>query len=618
MFLTNWLRAFRNAEAHRVPVSSAARRKRLQTFGSLEVARWLDQLEDRTLLVGPNEPPVNAVPGPQSTQMNTPLAFTDFRENRITTSDADAGLNPVVTTLTAEHGVITLIYRDPNGGLTYSVGDGTEDATMTFSGKLTDINEALSWVVFQPDADYVGTEASLTITTNDQGFFGTGGAQEDVDSVSIHVTVLPEFEDLPPNGDFNPTTLDPDFGTQGQLVVSQLESLFKIVPASMPNRLLLIGSHDSTLAIMRIHADSWTPDADYGQNGVMQLSGLGAPVAFRELSADSFQLRGRNYLAAFDYSGSPFTGLGGASSQLFAGSIGTWPDPLGNVYHFRDSGNLYVDIFTSSGALSSTVNLGFANSSETNILREWRHGPVFGTNDDGTIDVASVYMSRSFGTFSTSLLERYYYKRFASTGVSISGAGGPQFREERYSPIPHSTLYGQYLPVRGIAQRDGKRVVVDGFGRVSRFRTDGLYDVAFSADGIVSASVLEPRLQPTQYGTLLLLGHIDNGANDDAALQVLLPDGAPDTRYGTAGVLTFPELGNGYASAAHFQEDGKLIVASIEADGLVVRRVLADYRYNEPPTLDPLANIITTDGTERSVPLLGISAGGGPAAATRV
>ena len=56
------------------------------------MAKRVDLLEDRTLLAA-NIAPVNSVPGSQTTQVNTPLGFTDFRDNLITTSDADAGLN---------------------------------------------------------------------------------------------------------------------------------------------------------------------------------------------------------------------------------------------------------------------------------------------------------------------------------------------------------------------------------------------------------------------------------------------------------------------------------------------------------------------------------------------
>ena len=157
---------------------------------------FLEDLEDRRLLAA-NLAPVNSVPSEvQTTRMSHPLAFTSFRENLISTSDADAGQNPVQVTLTAEHGKISLYEHDPNGGLTYSVGDGTQDDTMTFSGKLSDINQALQWVIFWPTGEYVG-EASITITTNDNGYLGTGGAKEDTDTISINVTEFGGFEDSP-------------------------------------------------------------------------------------------------------------------------------------------------------------------------------------------------------------------------------------------------------------------------------------------------------------------------------------------------------------------------------------------------------------------------------------
>ena len=131
----------------------------------------------------------------------------------------DAGENTVEVTLSASRGLITLNYPDPNGGLTYSVGDGVSDSEMTFTGKLSDINEALSWLVFQPEADYVGSDASVTITTNDQGYLGTGGPQEDTDVISIEVTPVPAFDDSPTWTTF-PGALDSSFDDDGMQTLS--------------------------------------------------------------------------------------------------------------------------------------------------------------------------------------------------------------------------------------------------------------------------------------------------------------------------------------------------------------------------------------------------------------
>src|SRR5439155_1438745 len=77
-------------------------------------------------------------------------------------------------------GTITL-----NGiaGLTFTVGDGTADGTMTFSGTGTDINAALNDVSFQSAADFNGA-ASIQIVTTDSG------SLSDSDTVAITVNAV--------------------------------------------------------------------------------------------------------------------------------------------------------------------------------------------------------------------------------------------------------------------------------------------------------------------------------------------------------------------------------------------------------------------------------------------
>jgi hypothetical protein len=60
------------------------------------------------------------------------------------------------------------------------------DATMTFRGTLAAINAALDGLVFLPALNYVGP-ATLTLTTNDLGNSGSGGARTDTDAVTISV-----------------------------------------------------------------------------------------------------------------------------------------------------------------------------------------------------------------------------------------------------------------------------------------------------------------------------------------------------------------------------------------------------------------------------------------------
>ncbi|MFL5347091.1 MAG: Ig-like domain-containing protein [Hyalangium sp.] len=140
--------------------------------------------QEETTIAAPNEPPVNTVPGAQSTPEDTALLFSSAGGNALSAADPDAGSELVQVTLTSTHGTLTL---GATSGLTFSSGDGTADASMTFTGTLAAINAALEGLRFAPDGNYNGS-ASLTLTTNDLGHSGAGGPLTDTDTVPITVT----------------------------------------------------------------------------------------------------------------------------------------------------------------------------------------------------------------------------------------------------------------------------------------------------------------------------------------------------------------------------------------------------------------------------------------------
>jgi hypothetical protein len=133
-----------------------------------------------------NDAPVNTVPGAQATAEDTPLTFSSGNGNQITIGDVDAAANTVQVTLTATNGVLTLAGLT---GLSFSVGDGAADATMTFTGSIVDINSALNGLSYAPTNDFNGA-AQLQITTNDLGNVGIGGPLTDTDVVAITVTAV--------------------------------------------------------------------------------------------------------------------------------------------------------------------------------------------------------------------------------------------------------------------------------------------------------------------------------------------------------------------------------------------------------------------------------------------
>jgi hypothetical protein len=82
-----------------------------------------------------NDAPINTVPVAQTVAEDANLTI-----NAISVADVDA-TDPTRITLTATNGVLTLSQLS---GLTFTAGDGTADATMTFSGSLANVNSALA------------------------------------------------------------------------------------------------------------------------------------------------------------------------------------------------------------------------------------------------------------------------------------------------------------------------------------------------------------------------------------------------------------------------------------------------------------------------------------------
>src|SRR5439155_847410 len=205
-----------------------------------------------------NDAPVNSVPAAQSTNEDTALVFSSGNGNLISISDVDAGASSERVTLTGTNGAITL---SGTSGLTFSTGDGTADATMTFTGTMANINTALNGMSFAPNANFFGG-ASLAITTNDQGNTGSGGALIDSDSVAITVTEVNDApiasavavatnEDTVATGNVLASVTDPD-NTDG--IVGNEDTLTAVLDAGPTNGSLTLNANGSF---------TYTPNANY-------------------------------------------------------------------------------------------------------------------------------------------------------------------------------------------------------------------------------------------------------------------------------------------------------------------------------------------------------------------
>jgi ELWxxDGT repeat protein/VCBS repeat-containing protein len=132
-----------------------------------------------------NDPPVNHVPAAQTVNENAALIFNSADGNLISITDPDVESGNETVTLSVIDGTLTL---GSTAGLASLGGNGT--SSVTFSGTLTELNNALDGLAYQGNTGFSGSD-TLTITTNDNGNT-PAPAQQDQSTVSITVNAVAE------------------------------------------------------------------------------------------------------------------------------------------------------------------------------------------------------------------------------------------------------------------------------------------------------------------------------------------------------------------------------------------------------------------------------------------
>ncbi|MBB4041176.1 Ca2+-binding RTX toxin-like protein [Microvirga flocculans] len=225
-----------------------------------------------------NDAPVNSVPSAQIVDQDGILVFSSGNGNLIAISDVDAGNGTLRVTLTATHGSIAL---SGTSGLSFLVGSGSGDATMTFDGTLAAINQALNGLSITPEAGYHGP-ASLQVVTSDLGLSGSRGTLTDSDTISIHVrSVEPRVASV------NVTNADGTYKPGDTIVVTVTFDQAVIVDAAggVPSLLLETGSQDRTARYVsgsgtnvlafayKVQAGDVSADLDYHSINALSLNG---------------------------------------------------------------------------------------------------------------------------------------------------------------------------------------------------------------------------------------------------------------------------------------------------------------------------------------------------------
>ena len=177
-----------------------------------------------------NDAPVNIVPGPQSIVQDAKLTFSDENGNALAVQDIDAGLGEMEINLSVTRGVLSLDFSE--GGNV--IGDGT--SSVTVNGPLLGVQDALKTVRFAPEDGFNGF-VTLTLSSDDLGSTGAGGAMMDRDTVLI--TVGDAVNDAP------------QFVTPSDLVVSEnlrdVVGVQAIDPNDDPLTFSLTGGADADL-----------------------------------------------------------------------------------------------------------------------------------------------------------------------------------------------------------------------------------------------------------------------------------------------------------------------------------------------------------------------------------
>jgi Ca2+-binding RTX toxin-like protein len=125
---------------------------------------------------------VNTVPTTQTLNEDTPLVFSTANGNAITVADVDAeGAGDISVTLTVANGILTL---GPTSSLSGFTGDGSGNVALT--GQVSAVNAALEDLTYTPNANFNGAD-SLDITTDDLGNSGSGGPQQDADTIGLQI-----------------------------------------------------------------------------------------------------------------------------------------------------------------------------------------------------------------------------------------------------------------------------------------------------------------------------------------------------------------------------------------------------------------------------------------------
>ena len=545
---------------------------------------------DRIQNDGENQAPINIVTQTLSTQINTPIALTEYLGNRISTTDTDIGLGIMEVTLSAYSGTVSVVNLNPSETISYVTGDGRDDVELKIRGRIDEINAALQWIVFTPDVDYTGTEATLTVSTSDLGSSGSGGSKQDTDVIQITVNSAYAFEQ-PPSWEVTPSILDEEFGVAG-IKTHSLSSGADVINQMMMmenGKIMAVGGLNDHFGIMRFNADL-TFDTTFGANGFTETD-LGP---------------GRH---AWDIQRHPNGGWLVSGSHALA--------------RYTESGLLDASFGTEGVISIPQLDKGTSISISA-------HGVIAVTGHHaGNFSLLQYSLDGQLLSLREQVVGRRSVGVFPKANGDILIAGGAETHQVARINLRGSLLgvselsSNETLANRSLELPDGTILLVgqrNGHMVVSRFLPDGTPDFEFGTSGITeiqglasSETALNVSLQND--GKILIVGRtLDE--QSDVVIARLHYDGTVDSSFDGDGILQIPVSDADNAGKAVLMlPDGRILIGGRSNDEIMLVALLGSTnilaRMNNPPTLDHLPDLIVDNTPSfHEVSLQGLSAGG--------
>ncbi|MDB4473192.1 hypothetical protein N9030_01230 [bacterium] len=561
------------------------------------------------------------MPGDQVTFIDTPVAFTDYLENQISTTDTETSNLEMGMRLEATDGVITLVERDPwFAAVTYIVGDGLNDQVIQVTAQLEYLNEILSWTAFTPAVGFEG-QATFTITVEDFGNHDGTESLNDTDTILIDVIPREKTFNPSPTRNTAPGILDDSFDGDGVRIYDfgQPGGLDRISTMEVldDGKILATGSVDGMISMMRFTSDLELDPSFGGGDGIVQTNveattqtnddDAGSSIrqprdgsVFRSQVDDRgmIYLGGNRTLFKFDSEGALDSTFGNGTGSV------TFPD---NPFSSLDDPFFFQDIATMANGdlIAGFSSYAYSRGSTPN---EW--GGLWRMERDGSnlslLDQRDVFAINAFD-------DGYY--------VTVDERSNTETWS--YDSRPDRNFNGGSGDTGSVLKLHDRKFLVTGWAggdlSVARHLSTGELDTNFGQSGFVRVPVLNSNDQAfrsviTHDGKILVVGTTSNGSDTDIAVARLTYDGVPDTTFTTYEdpTVSFP-ISPGTSDVGRVivqTPDLKTVIAG-EMNGLpFIARVMGDAEALYAPTIDPIDDIRFSYAEEVTIDLSGITAGG--------